>query len=45
MGWTYQQREQAIAWAAATHLDASDNDVPVPARPDFLPQGEPTDEG
>lgn len=34
---TPEQREQAADWAAKTHLQASDNDVEVPPRPDFLP--------
>lgn len=37
-GWTRAQRKQAVQWAAATHLSASDNDdVEVPPRPAFLP--------
>jgi hypothetical protein len=36
--WTSEQREQAINWAVAVHLDASDNDVTVPPRPEFLPK-------
>lgn len=36
-GWTRAQRKQAVQWAAATHLSASDNDdVEVPPRPAFL---------
>lgn len=35
--WTDEQCQQAEAWAAATHLRASDNDVDVPIRPGFLP--------
>lgn len=35
-GWTREQRKQAVQWAAATHLSASDNDVDVPPRPAFL---------
>jgi len=34
--WTPEQREQAEKWAAATHLSASDNNVEVPAWPEFL---------
>lgn len=34
--WDSTQRQQAAAWASAVHLVASDNDVPVPARPEFL---------
>ena len=34
--WSKDQRRQAEHWASATHLSASDNDVQVPARPDFL---------
>lgn len=36
--WTQEQREQALNWAVAVHLDASDNDVTVPPRPEFLPE-------
>lgn len=32
-GWTDEQCQQAGDWAAATHLEASDNDVTVPAEP------------
>ncbi|HYQ69651.1 hypothetical protein [Actinophytocola sp.] len=36
-GWSREQRKQAVQWAAATHLSASDNDdVEVPLRPAFL---------
>jgi hypothetical protein len=36
-GWSREQRKQAVQWAAATHLSASDNDdVEVPPRPAFL---------
>ncbi len=35
--WTHEQREQAANWAAAVHLAASDNDVPISPRPEFLP--------
>ena len=38
--WTVAQRNQAESWAAAVHLDASDNEVEVPPRPDFLPTRE-----
>lgn len=35
--WTDEQRDQAMRWASATHLSASDNDdVEVPPRPEFL---------
>lgn len=34
--WNAEQRSLAYEWAAATHLSASDNDVPVPERPEFL---------
>ena len=36
--WSEEQRQLAQHWAAATHYRASDNDVDVPPRPDFLPQ-------
>lgn len=36
--WTLEERQAAQEWAAATHLQASDNDVDVPARPRFLPE-------
>lgn len=39
-GWTPEQRKQAEEWASATHLAASDNDVTVPPRPDFLAEAE-----
>lgn len=39
-GWTPEQRKQAEEWAAATHLSASDNDVTVPPRPEFLAEAE-----
>jgi hypothetical protein len=36
--WTDEQKDQAIKWAGAVHLHASDNDdVDVPKKPDFLP--------
>jgi hypothetical protein len=35
--WTAEQRQQAVDWAAAWHLAASDNQVVVPDRPVFLP--------
>lgn len=34
--WTPEQREQAENWAAAAHLEASDNDIDVPPKPDFI---------
>lgn len=40
MTWTCQQRDQAEDWAAAVHLEASDNDVKVPSKPEFLPPAE-----
>lgn len=46
--WTDDQVRAAEEWAAAVHLEASDNDVDVPPRPEFLPepwQGPPTGEG
>lgn len=37
--WTDEQCQQAEAWAAAAHVNASDNDdVVVPPRPAFLPK-------
>jgi hypothetical protein len=37
-GWTPKQRGEAVEWAGAVHLKASDNDdVEVPTRPEFLP--------
>jgi len=36
--WSYEQRLAAFEWASATHFRASDNDVDVPAKPEFLPQ-------
>jgi hypothetical protein len=35
--WTPERLRDAHAWAVATHLSASDNDVVVPPRPGFLP--------
>jgi hypothetical protein len=35
-GWTEEQRAQAMEWATAAHQWASDNDVAVPPRPEFL---------
>lgn len=35
-GWTDAQCQQAEDWAAAVHFAASDNDVEIPPRPDFL---------
>lgn len=40
MSWTVAQRRQAEHWASATHLSASDNDVPVPDQPDFVAVGD-----
>lgn len=40
-GWTQEQRELAAEWAAACHVDASDGDVDVPPRPEFLPPDKP----
>lgn len=34
--WTRKQRDEASDWAAAVHLEASDNDVTVPDRPAHL---------
>jgi hypothetical protein len=34
--WSREQRAAAYEWAAAVHLSASDNDVEVPERPEFL---------
>lgn len=34
--WSPEQRALAYEWAAAVHLSASDNDVAVPERPEFL---------
>lgn len=34
--WTPEMREEAEKWAAASHLEASDNDIDVPPRPDFI---------
>lgn len=35
--WTPRMKDQAVEWAIATHLSASDNDdVIVPPRPEFL---------
>ena len=34
--WSPEQRALAYEWAAAVHLSASDNDVEVPERPEFL---------
>jgi hypothetical protein len=34
--WSPADRQLAIEWAGAVHLDASDNDVDVPPRPSFL---------
>lgn len=34
--WTYAERQAAEKWAASVHLAASDNDVEVGAKPDFL---------
>lgn len=37
-GWTDEQVQQSDIWAFTTHLSASDNDdIQVPAKPDFLP--------
>lgn len=36
--WSAEMVEQAVEWAAAVHMAASDNDVEVPARPGFLDQ-------
>ena len=35
--WSADQLDAAKEWAIATHLRASDNDVEVPKRPNFLP--------
>jgi len=35
-GWTIEQKEQAMKWATAAHLQASDNDIDVPPVPEFL---------
>jgi hypothetical protein len=40
MSWSKGQRRQAEHWASATHLRASDNDVPVPDQPDFVAVGD-----
>jgi hypothetical protein len=40
MTWTQDQRQQALKWASATHLSASDNDVAVPEQPDFVAVGD-----
>jgi hypothetical protein len=37
--WTPDQRREAATWAAAEHLNASDNDVERLPRPSFLPAG------
>jgi hypothetical protein len=34
--WTPQEREEAVAWAAAEHLSASDNPVVRPPQPPFV---------
>ena len=34
--WGMEQREVANEWAAACHLQASDNDIEVPPKPSFL---------
>lgn len=34
--WTPEERAAAEDWAVAAHLDASDNEVELPARPEFL---------
>jgi hypothetical protein len=34
--WTNEERQAAEKWAASVHLAASDNDVEVGAKPDFL---------
>lgn len=34
--WPYHWQDQAVAWASAAHLSASDNDVEVPPFPSFL---------
>lgn len=34
--WSLTQRREAADWASAVHLSASDNDVEVPERPQFL---------
>jgi hypothetical protein len=34
--WTPEQQREAANWAAAVHRDASDNDVEIPPKPDFL---------
>lgn len=39
--WTLLERGQALRWAAATCLHASDNDVKVPTRPACLDIGRP----
>lgn len=42
-GWHPAQRNEAQTWAILTHLSASDNDVRVPAKPDFLHDPKPSD--
>lgn len=37
--WSSKQFDAALRWAAATHMSASDHDIPIPDRPDFLPKG------
>ena len=34
--WSGRKRLEAVRWASAVHLSASDNDVEIPARPEFL---------
>ncbi|MBW2142628.1 MAG: hypothetical protein JRG97_16505 [Deltaproteobacteria bacterium] len=35
-GWTVRQAQEALEWAGALHMYASDNIVRVPDKPDFL---------
>lgn len=34
--WSQEEIDRAVEWAGAVHLDASDNDVDVPPKPEFL---------
>lgn len=34
--WTPEQQTTATSWASLVHLRASDNDVEVPPKPEFL---------
>lgn len=37
--WTNHQTEQAFNWASRLHLAASDNNIRIPPKPDFIGEG------